>query len=136
MYSHGLQYRAPSSCDFLSKEEVIGLLKGQTTSSGSTNRFVFQQPVAAVWDEVDHKCWYIGFITSESSESVVIDYLERASRDCDNTWQRPLVDNTQTTSLVQIIPCPVEGEWSFTNRIPHFIIKNSNDIAQKFIENW
>ena len=65
----------PPAADFLSEEEVIGLLKGHPTSSGSTNRFVFQQPVAAVWDEVDHKCWYIGFITSESSESVVIDYL-------------------------------------------------------------
>ena len=67
-------YVAPPATDFFSKEEVIGLLKDQPTSSGSTNRFVFQQPVAAVWDEVDHKCQqqYIRFITFESSESVII----------------------------------------------------------------
>ena len=113
---------------FLSEEDVIDAIKDSALSR-TTNadvpeternqKFGFQQPVAVVWDGAGRKRWYVGFVVSEQADSsVTVDHLERKSESCDSTRQRPPTDDTQTTDIVQILPCPVEGEWNFSSRIP------------------
>ena len=118
---------------FLNQEEMLEILKTETSSTCS-KKFEFQQPVAVVWDEASGKQWYIGFVISESSDSLVIDHLERKTND--TNWQRPSPDDTQTVSMTQIIPCSVEGEWEFSARSPQFIVKNSENIKKKLKEHW
>ena len=89
-----------------------------------------------VWDEGSQKQWYIGFIISELPDTVIIDHLERKSKDCHDTWQRPPVDDMQTANIIQIIPCPVQGDWEFFSRISHYVLENSLSIAQKVFEHW
>ena len=134
----------PSTAAFFNEGEIMQIMKNQpnasdsirSVSQDSDQRFNFQQPVAVVWDEGSQKQWYIGFIISESPDTVIIDHLERKSKDCHDTWQRPPVDDTQTANIVQIIPCPVQGDWEFSSRIPHYVLENSLSIAQKFFEHW
>ena len=132
---------------FLTEEDVMDVLKGKnniiqmessTNQDENNQKFYFQQPVAVVWDEATGaKKWYIGFVVSElSGSTVLIDHLERKSEGCDNTWQRTPVDDVQTTEIVQIIPCPVVGEWTFSSRIPSFKVQNSEEISHSFDSMW
>ena len=80
---------------------------------------------------------YIEFVVSElSGSTLLIDHLERKSESCDSTWQRAPVDDVQTTEVVQIIPCPVVGEWNILSQITSLEIQNSEQIAHTFDSMW
>ena len=127
---------------FLCEEEVLEILKAEqaplsTALTQNVNpKFEFQQPLAVVWDDAAGKQWFIGFVISEESNTLVVDYLERKNKDDNKTWQRPLTDDTQTVNIVQIVPCVVRGEWNFSTRTPLFILENSEDVASAFQEHW
>ena len=60
---------------FTSEEEIMQTFKNQSQLTSeimnTSNRIQYQQPVAVVWDDVGEKQWYIGFIISELSNSVI-----------------------------------------------------------------
>ena len=127
--------------EFLTEEEVLKVLNKSTPSTSSTQntittRFKFHQPVAVVWDVAETKLWYIGFVVSESSDSILIDHLERKVKGSDNVWQRPHIDDIQSTHPIQIVPCPVSGEWNLQSRVPQFDLQNGSEITEKFHEHW
>ena len=46
---------------------------------------------------------------------MIVDYLERKGTECDDARQRPAIDDVQETNIVQIVPCPVQGEWDLSS---------------------
>ena len=80
---------------FFTEDEVMEILGEIDTSTSETRnkKFEFHQPVAAVSDEARGKQWHIGFVTSESSDVLIVDYLERKGTECDDAWQRPAIDD-------------------------------------------
>ena len=87
-----------------------------------------------MWDEQQSKQWYIGFVISESEDSLIVDHLERKGND--TNWQRPKIDDIQSVDMAQIVPCVVERDWDFTSRSPQFILNNSTSIIEKCRECW
>ena len=57
MFSHD---ETSTSILFQSQEEIMTILKGQSTTQVALN-YCFQQPLAVVWDIGDQSDWYIGF---------------------------------------------------------------------------
>ena len=74
--------------------------------------------------------WYVDFVISKSTDSLIVDHLERKTNDI--TWQQPTSDDIQRITMIQIVPCPVEGDWEFSCRVPQFVVKGSESIIEKF----
>ena len=53
------------------KPNASDSVRSVSQDSDQRQRFNFQQPVAVVWDEGGQKQWYIGFIISESPDTVI-----------------------------------------------------------------
>ena len=71
---------------------------------------------------------------SKSTDSLIVNHLEGKTDDI--TWQQPTSDDIQTITMIQIVPCPVEGDWKFSCRVPQFVVKGSESIIEKFKEFW
>ena len=95
--------------------------------------FASQQPLAVVWDDDDGRKWYIGLYLDENDDRTVrVDHLQRQSVSDDTNWKRPQFDDIHDVNPVQILPCPVNGEWDFTRRTVMFIAKNSEIIRKMY----
>ena len=58
--------------------------------------------------------WYVDFVISKSTDSLIVDHLERKTNDI--TWQQPTSDDIQRITMIQIVPfpLPMEGDWEFS----------------------
>jgi len=101
-------HEASSTVTFFNQEEVLEILKSEVSDLYPAKKIYFQQLVAVMWDEQQSKQWYIGFMISESEDSLIVDHLERKGNN--TNWQRPKVDDTQSVDMTQIVPCLVEGD--------------------------
>ena len=95
--------------------------------------FVYQQPLAVVWDDVDGREWYIAFYLDEVDNIIRVDHLQSVRSDKDRTeWSRASVDDIQEVKTEQIIPCDVSGEWTFSKRNATFTLANIEEIDITF----
>ena len=123
-----------STVTFFNQEDILEILKSEISDLYPAKKNYFQQPIAVMWDEQQSKQWYIGFVISESEDSLIVDHLERKGND--TNWQRPKIDDIQSVDMAQIVPCVVERDWDFTSRSPQFILNNSTSIIEKCRECW
>ena len=86
-----------------------------------------------MWDSDDEKKWYVGVYLDDNKDGTVrVDHLQRLSARDDTYWKRPHIDDIQDVNPVQIVPCPVDGEWDLTRWNAMFVVKNSETIRKMY----
>ena len=129
LLDHEIQSSEGEVVLFPTEEEIMEILQSPILIAQS--RFEPQQPVAVIWHSNDGSCyWCIGFFVNQLDENTSrVDHLQSKDK---ITWYRPITDDIQTVNYMQILPCDIEGEWSFARRPTAYILTNSQDIDLVF----
>ena len=58
--------------------------------------------------------------------------MEQLSTRDNSTWTRPRSDDIQDVKLMEIVPCPIDGEWDLNRGKPLYVVKNSDAVSDNY----